>query len=110
QSTEGRAATTANALSTLARTHGAGWVVILDVSASAAESVGGMFTGSSTIVARVYSGGDGSLAGTQDAVIGSGGTPGKLGPTPEAAVVEATKTAAWQAFRAATRIMERGTE
>jgi hypothetical protein len=95
----------ANALATLGRTHGAGLVVFLDVSAQAASSVGGMFTGSATVTARVYDAEAATLLGAERGSIGSGNTPGRLGATADAAATDATRAAAFQAVRGIRRLL-----
>ena len=96
--TPGPGAPAPNALASLGRTHGAGFVVFVDATAQAVP-FSGMFTGSSTLTARIYDVAEGSLAGTETGAVGTGNTPGKLGPTPEAATAEAAKTAANQLLR-----------
>jgi eukaryotic-like serine/threonine-protein kinase len=106
RATAGEPARGPNALASIARTHAAGWLLAVEVSASAAESVGGMYTGEATVSLRVYGAADGELAGAETVAVGSGGTPGRLGPTPDGATVEATRAAAYQAYRAARRILD----
>jgi hypothetical protein len=58
-----------------------------------------MFTGSASLTARIYDVAEGSLAGSETGAVGTGNTPGKLGPTPEGAAAEAAKTAANQLLK-----------
>jgi serine/threonine protein kinase len=96
--TPGPGAPAPNAIASLGRTHGAGFVVFVDATAQAVP-FSSMFTGSASLTARIYDVAEGSLAGSETGAVGTGNTPGKMGPTPEGAAAEAAKTAANQLLR-----------
>ena len=103
QAGPGGASPAPNALASLARSHGAGFVVFTSVTSDAAASVGGMFTGTATVQVRVYDAATGDLAANQRGAVGSGNVPGKLAATAEAARIDATRAAAYQAARGIVR-------
>ncbi|MGH7469838.1 MAG: serine/threonine protein kinase [Longimicrobiales bacterium] len=94
-----------HALTSLGKTHGAGFVVFIDGTAEAVP-FSGMYTGTVTLTARVYAVRDGSLAGTEIGEIGGGGTPGKLGASQSAATVDAARAAAIKLLPGIRKLIE----
>jgi hypothetical protein len=94
-----------NAITSLGRSHGAGFVVFIDAT-SQAVPFGGMFTGSATLTARIYDVRTGSLESVETGAVGSRGTPGRLGPTADGAAADATRSAATQVAGAIRRRLD----
>jgi hypothetical protein len=82
----------ANRLASIARGQGAASVVVASIEAQATPSVGNFFTGTASLTLKIYDATDGRLKATETLRVGSGGTPGKLGPTEEAAQTDAATT------------------
>lgn len=87
----------------LGRQFGAGTVLVGSIRGQAVPSVGQFFTGSAFFTVKMYDATSGRLVAVETFQVGGGQTPGKLGPTPEAAVSEAAAEVGRQAARAAAR-------
>ncbi|HET9984524.1 MAG TPA: hypothetical protein VFQ38_13080, partial [Longimicrobiales bacterium] len=87
----------------LGRQFGAGTVLVGSIRGQAVPSVGQFFTGSASFTVKMYDATSGRLVAVETFQVGGGQTPGKLGPTPEAAVSEAAAEVGRQAARAAAR-------
>lgn len=94
----------AAAIRGLARTRDAATLVVATLRTGAEPSLTGFFTGSAELVLRRYDGASGDLLEMETVLVGSGGVPGKLGPTPEGAVGDA---AAEAGTRAAALVLRR---
>lgn len=92
--------------SAFARGAGAARVIVVDVTADAQPSVGGMFTGTAAVRARGYDAATAARVLDATGEVG-GGTPGKLAATAEAALREAVRAAAYQAARRAVADLPR---
>ncbi|MBX6365522.1 MAG: hypothetical protein IRZ00_16760, partial [Gemmatimonadetes bacterium] len=87
----------------LGREFGAGTVLVGSIRAQAVPSVGQFFTGSASLTVKMYDATSGRLVAVETFQVGGGQTPGKLGPTPEAALNEAAAEVGRQAARSAAR-------
>jgi len=81
------------ALRSLARETGAAMLVVATLRTGAEPSLRGFFTGSAELVLRTYDGATGEMLGAETVLVGAGGVPGKLGPTPEGALGDAAEEA-----------------
>jgi hypothetical protein len=93
----------AGGIAALARRLGTGTVLIGQLDADAQPSVGQFFTGTATLGLKSYDGATGRLLGAETIQIGAGQTPGKLGPTVQAAVTQAAEEAGRRGGAAALR-------
>jgi hypothetical protein len=82
------------------RAYGAGIVVVADLSTDAAPAPGGFVTGTAVLTARFYDSRTGGLLLAETYRVGSGGTPGRPGPTETAAVTQAAESVGRQLARA----------
>lgn len=94
----------AAAIRGLARARDAATLVVATLRTGAEPSLTGFFTGSAELVLRRYDGASGELLEMETVQVGSGGIPGKLGPTPEGALGDA---AAEAGTRAAALVLRR---
>jgi eukaryotic-like serine/threonine-protein kinase len=83
----------ANSVASLGRQHGAEVVVVGSLRTEWEPSVGQFFTGRAVLDLRAYSASSAELLRTATLRVGTGGTPGKLGPSPLAAETEAAREA-----------------
>ena len=83
----------AGSVASLGRQHGAEVVVVGSLRTEWEPSVGQFFTGRAVLDLRAYSASSAELIRTSTMRVGTGGTPGKLGPSPLAAETEAAREA-----------------
>jgi eukaryotic-like serine/threonine-protein kinase len=81
----------ADAVATLGQRYGAEVVVVGSIRTEAEPSVGQFFTGRAVLDLRTYSASASELLGALTRQVGTGGTPGKLGPSRLAAETEAAR-------------------
>jgi hypothetical protein len=81
----------------------AGYVILAEISASARPIVAGMFSGSATVVLKMYDTAGDALLASDRFEIGTAQSPAEPGPTELAAATAAVRAAAYQAARAVVR-------
>ncbi len=90
-------------VASLGRRGGARVVVLADLQTQAVASVGGFYSGSATMVVRVYDAASSRLLGTATQRVGGGGVPAKLAADPlqarTAAATQAANRAALEVLR-----------
>jgi hypothetical protein len=83
--------------------HGAEFLVVGDLRASAARSAGTFYTGSAALDLRMYQVSTATLVEAEIFRVGSGGVPGKLGQSESDARSQAAEAVSTEAAAAARR-------